>query len=320
MSEYRQPEMYRPYPARCNSRVAEAGAHATDWARRTGMLAALWDERDVDELGAATFAAHAHPEVAEPALFLLSEWHIWGFYLAEHFAEHRRTRDIGGAKLFARRVAAFTAAESLTPGNPVERGLADLWSRTTRAMPRELKERLRRNIQGYVDAHVEELFNLCQNRVPDPSSYLATRTRTLGVPWVHDLIRHLVDHELPRQVFETWPMRALLAAFFEATALQRDAWSYQEDGGRGAKINNGVHVYARFLGCSSQRAGEILNNLGTERLRRFENLAITEVPALAVELGLGLADGERLLRHIDHLRQFTAGTHQWIQRPALLTS
>ncbi|MCP3802737.1 hypothetical protein NLX83_26030 [Allokutzneria sp. A3M-2-11 16] len=320
MSAYRQPEMYRPYPARSNPRAAEAGAHARDWARRTGMLAGLWDERDIDELGAATFAAHTHPEAAEAALFLLSEWHIWGFYLAGHFGEYRRTRDIGGAKLFARRLVAFTTTEALTPGNPAERGLVDLWPRTTRTMPAEQRERLRRNIQCYVDAHVEELFNLCQNRVPDPSSYLATRTRTLGVPWAHDLIRHLIDDELPRQVFSTWPMRALLAAFFEATAPQRDAWSYQEDGSRGMTTNNGVHVYARFLGCSSQRAGEILNNLGTERLRRFENLAITEVPALAVELGLGLTDGERLLRHIDHLRQFTAGTHQWIQRPALLNS
>ncbi|WP_143261806.1 hypothetical protein [Allokutzneria sp. NRRL B-24872] len=314
MSAYRRPEMYRPYPLRSNPRTSEAAAHATDWARRTGMLKALWTEHDIEELGAATFAAHTHPEAAEPALFLLSEWHIWGFALVEHFGEFRRTRDVGAAKLLARRLAACTTTESLTPGNAVERGLADLWPRTTRTMPDELRERLRRHLQECADAHVEELSNLCQNRVPDPSSYLATRTRTVGAHWAHDLIRHLIDDELPQQVFATWPMRALLDAFSETLGLQWDAWSYEEDASRAEKTNNGVNVYARFLGCSSQRAGEILNNLGTERLRRFENLAITEVPALAVELGLGLADGERLLRHIDRLRQFTAGAQQWVQR------
>ncbi|MFB9908381.1 terpene synthase family protein [Allokutzneria oryzae] len=318
MSDYQPPEMYRPYPTRSHPLADAAGRHAKDWARRMGMLGTFWEERDIDELGAATFAARTHPDASESALHLLSEWHIWGFHLVAHIGdEYRRTRDIAGAKHFARRLPTFMPLDSAVVASPVnaaERGLADLWVRTAPSMPGALREQLRRNVKSYGDSHVEELSNLCQDRVPDPSGYLATRTQTFGVAWAHDLIRHTIDDRVPQEVFDTWPMRALLAAFFEATGPQSDARTYREDVRGDTKVNNGVHVYTRFLGCPPQRAGEVLNSLGTERLRRFENLAITEVPALAVELGMGLADGERLLRHIDHLRQFTAGTHDWLCR------
>jgi len=64
--------------------------------------------------------------------------------------------------------------------NPVERGLADLWSRTVASMPESSRRTLRRSVLEMTGSWLWELANQIKNQIPDPVDYVEMRRKTFG--------------------------------------------------------------------------------------------------------------------------------------------
>jgi len=67
---------------------------------------------------------------------------------------------------------------------PVERGLADLWSRTVFTKSLDWRLRFSESLQNLIKESLWELSNISQDRVPNPIEYIETRRKVGGAPWV----------------------------------------------------------------------------------------------------------------------------------------
>ncbi|MGO4751887.1 germacradienol/geosmin synthase, partial [Streptomyces sp. 2MCAF27] len=136
------PDFYEPYPARLNPHLAAARDHSKRWAREMVMIegSGVWDEADFDSHDYALLCAYTHPDAPAEVLATVTDWYVWVFFFDDHFLESfKRSRDMAGAKAYLDRLRAFMPVRTdgegpKQPANAVERGLADLWARTTPAM------------------------------------------------------------------------------------------------------------------------------------------------------------------------------------------
>ncbi|MFD9874800.1 terpene synthase family protein, partial [[Kitasatospora] papulosa] len=135
------PEFYVPYPARLNPHLDAARSHTREWARGMGMLegSGIWEEKDLESHDYALLCAYTHPDCSSEALSLVTDWYVWVFFFDDHFLElFKRTPDREGGRKYLDRLPAFMPMErgaaTPEPANPVEAGLADLWTRTVPAM------------------------------------------------------------------------------------------------------------------------------------------------------------------------------------------
>ena len=137
------PEIYLPYWARCNPHLPAARAHARAWATEMGLLGTGlpgWDEAGFDAADYAGQSGWAFPDAPGAKLDVAAQWSVWGWYAGTYFEENfTRPRDLVGAKAFVDRLADFMPIADPravpVPSIPLERSLADLWSRTAVEMP-----------------------------------------------------------------------------------------------------------------------------------------------------------------------------------------
>jgi len=195
-----------------------------------------------------------------------------------------------GAKHYLHRLRAFMPihpTETLPPPtNPVERGLADLWSRTAFTKSVDWRLRFSQSTKNLLEESLWELANINQNRVSNPIEYIEMRRKVGGAPWSADLVEHAVFVEVPATIAATRPMRVLKDTFADGVHLRNDLFSYQrevEDEGENA---NCVLVLERSLKVSTQEAANLTNELLSSRLYQFDNTAITELSPLFEEHGL----------------------------------
>lgn len=321
----RRPEFSMPFSARLNPHVDAVRQHGRQWARRMGMLGGadrrelpVWDEPGFEAADFGLFAALTHPEASARDLELVNDWHLWGFFTDDYFVTaYKRPRDLVGAKAFLARLPAFMpieGAETPTPVNPVERGLADVWQRTAPGLSVEARRALAGSVQDFIGSWWWELANLTQNRVPDPVDYVEMRRRTGGTAFSIGLAQHALGEEIPAEIFETHPMRSLLNSFADVGPLRNDIFSYQKEIEREDDVGNGVVVVQRFLEIDPQRAADILNDLTDARLSQFQHVATHELPALFDELELSAAVRDTLRRYVDALGRWMAGDLEWSKR------
>ena len=74
-------------------------------------------------------------------------------------------------------------------------------------------------------------------------------------------------------------------------------------------------VLERFLGCDTQQAADLVNDLLTSRLQQFENTAFTELPA-ALRRSTASTRRARLgvLAYVKGLQDWQSGGHEWHMR------
>lgn len=327
MQPYELPDFYMPYPARLNPGLETARAHSKAWAREVGILGpegderspGIWDERTFDSADYALLTASTHPDAPGPELDLLTEWYVWVFFFDDHFLEvYKRSRDLAGAREHLDGLAAFMPldddAEIPEPANPVERGLADLWPRTTPGMSAAWRSRFSESTRNLLQESQWELSNISQSRIPNPIEYIEMRRKVGGAPWSADLVEHAVGAEVPAMIAATRPMRVLKDTFADGVHLRNDIFSYQREREQEGEVNNAVLVAERFLGCDPQRAADVVNDLLTSRLQQFENTALTEVPPLLEECGLTPVDRVSVGLYVKGLQDWQAGGHEWHMR------
>jgi len=339
MRPFKLPEFYMPYPARLNPNLEAARAHTKAWAREMGMLdsqpqapwaretgkldsqsqehsSGVWDERQFDSMGFALLTSYTHPDAPGPELDLVTDWYVWVFFFDDHFLEkYKRRRDMVGAKEYLDRLPAFMpvspAGATPEPTNPVERGLADLWSRTAPTASADWRLRFFESTRNLLKESLWELANISQDRVPNPIEYIEVRRKVGGAPWSANLVEHAVSAEIPPEIASTRPMRVLEDTFADGVHLRNDIFSYQRETEQEGEINNCVLVVERFLNASPQQAANVVNDLLTSRLHQFENTAGVELPLLFEEYGLDPITRVNVLRYVKGLQDWQSGGHEW---------
>ncbi len=318
------PNFYMPYPARLNPHVRSARAHSKEWAYRMEMVDApqdgtvIWDERAFDSHDYALLCAYTHPDAPGPELDLVTDWYVWVFYFDDHFLElYKRTSDLVGAREYLDRLPAFMPVEGVvtaTPTSPVERGLSDLWTRTTPTMSPAWRRRFAESTTNLLGESLWELANISENRVPNPVEYIEMRRKVGGAPWSANLVEHAVGAEVPAEIAASRPMRVLRDTFADGVHLRNDIFSYQRETEEEGEVNNGVLVFERFLGTDTQQAADAVNDLLTSRLQQFEHTAITEVPPLFEEHGLDPKARADVVAYVKGLQDWQSGGHEWHMR------
>ncbi|TXS34452.1 germacradienol/geosmin synthase [Streptomyces sp. ms191] len=312
------PDFYVPYPARLNPHVEAARSHTREWARTMGMLegSGVWEEHDLESHDYALLCSYTHPDCGAEALSLVTDWYTWVFFFDDHFLEvFKRTQDRSGGKAYLDRLPLFMPSDPVTavpePTNPVEAGLADLWRRTVPAMSPAWRERFAEATEALLYESLWELDNINEGRVANPVEYIEMRRKVGGAPWSAGLVEYAAGAEVPEQVAGSRPLLVLRDAFSDAVHLRNDLFSYQREVEDEGENSNGVLVLERFLGCTTQEAAEAVNDLLTSRLQQFENTALTEVPGLCLEKGLGPAECAAVAAYAKGLQDWQSGGHEW---------
>ncbi|MFJ4807279.1 germacradienol/geosmin synthase Cyc2 [Streptomyces longwoodensis] len=311
------PRFYMPYPARLNPHVDAARAHSTRWARDMGMLegSGVWEQADLDAHDYGLLCAYTHPDCDADALSLITDWYVWVFFFDDHFLDmYKRTQDRAAGKAHLDRLPLFMPADPGAavpePRNPVEAGLADLWARTVPAMSAGWRRRFAVATEHLLNESMWELSNINEGRVANPVEYIEMRRKVGGAPWSAGLVEYATA-EVPAAVAGTRPLRVLMETFSDAVHLRNDLFSYQREVEEEGENSNGVLVLETFFGCTTQEAADTVNDILTSRLHQFEHTALTEVPALALEEGLGPDEVAAVAAYTKGLQDWQSGGHEW---------
>jgi germacradienol/geosmin synthase len=321
MQPFELPEFYMPYPARLNQHLEQARVHSKAWAYEMDMIdvpqggTKIWDEHDFDSHDYALLCAYTHPDCSGDDLDLVTDWYVWVFYFDDHFLElYKRTRDLPAARAYLDRLAAFmpvTGAITEAPTNPVERGLADLWTRTVPDHSEDFRRRFVESTKNLLDESLWELANINAGRVSNPVEYIEMRRKVGGAPWSANIIEHAVGAEVPAEIAASRPMTVLRDTFADAVHLRNDLFSYEREVLDEGELSNGVLVFEKFLGIPTQEAADAVNNLLTSRLHQFEHTALTEVPPLFAEHGIDPASQVGVAAYVKGLQDWQSGGHEW---------
>ncbi|WP_432850289.1 family 2 encapsulin nanocompartment cargo protein terpene cyclase [Amycolatopsis sp. CA-161197] len=321
MQPFALPEFYMPYPARLNPHLDGAREHSKAWAYTMDMIdvpqhgTVIWDEHDFDSHDYALLCAYTHPDAGATELDLITDWYVWVFYFDDHFLElFKRTGDIDSARAYLDRIALFmpvTGAITATAENPVERGLEDLWNRTVPHRSEGWRRRFVESTRNLLDESLWELANINEGRVSNPIEYIEMRRKVGGAPWSANLIEHSVHAEVPDAIAASRPMEVLRDCFADAVHLRNDLFSYQREVEDEGELSNGVLVFEKFLGCTTQEAADAVNDLLTSRLHQFEHTALTEVPALFDEHAVDPSGRAETFAYVKGLQDWQSGGHEW---------
>jgi germacradienol/geosmin synthase len=321
MQPFELPEFYMPYPARLNPNLERAREHSKAWAYEMDMIdvpqhgTKIWDEQDFDSHDYALLCAYTHPDASGPDLDLVTDWYVWVFYFDDHFLElYKRTRDLPAARAYLDRIALFMPVAGEipeTPENPVERGLADLWTRTVPTHTDDFRQRFAESTRNLLDESLWELANINEDRVANPIEYVEMRRKVGGAPWSANLIEHAVGAEVPAEIAASRPMTVLRDTFADAVHLRNDIFSYEREVLDEGELSNGILVFEKFLGIETQAAADAVNDLLTSRLHQFEHTALTEVPPLFAEHGIDPASQVGVAAYVKGLQDWQSGGHEW---------
>ena len=315
------PDFYVPYPARLNPHLDAARSHTREWARGMGMLegSGIWEEKDLESHDYALLCAYTHPDCTAEALSLVTDWYVWVFFFDDHFLElFKRTPDREGGKRYLDRLPAFMPMErgatTPEPSNPVEAGLAELWSRTVPGMSDAWRARFAEATENLLNESLWELANINEGRIANPVEYIEMRRKVGGAPWSAGLVEYAANAEVPVAVADSRPLRVLRDAFSDGVHLRNDLFSYQREVEDEGENSNGVLVLEKFLGCSTQEAADAVNDLLTSRLQQFENTALTELGPLCAQTGLTPDETVAVLAYVKGLQDWQSGGHEWHMR------
>ncbi|WP_329056550.1 germacradienol/geosmin synthase [Amycolatopsis sp. NBC_01488] len=310
-----------PYPARVNPHLERARAHSKAWAYGMDMVdvpqrgTVIWNEHDLDSHDYALLCAYTHPDAGADELDLITDWYVWVFYFDDHFLErYKRTGDIDSARTHLDRIELFMPAEgeiTATPENPVERGLADLWHRTIPHRSAAWRRRFVESTKALLEESLWELANINEGRLANPIEYVEMRRKVGGAPWSANLVEHSVHAEVPDEIAASRPMEVLRDCFADSVHLRNDLFSYQREVQDEGELSNGVLVFEKFLGLTTQEAADAVNDLITSRLHQFEHTALTEVPALFDEHGVDPAARAATFAYVKGLQDWQSGGHEW---------
>ncbi|GAB3439230.1 terpene synthase family protein [Streptomonospora sediminis] len=313
-----------PFPIRRSPHLDAARSYAVGWARSMGMLgsvpglgaAAVWTEQEFIDLDLAYCASMIHADSGPDQLYLSSDWLAWGTYGDDAYPKwFGSTRGLAAAKLQDDRLPLFmpldTGQAVPEPANPLERGLADLWQRTTAPMTADSRRRFRTAVETMTASWLWELHNQVQNRVPDPVDYLEMRRRTFGSDFTIALARLAHNDEIPEGIYLTRTLRELETAAQDYACLLNDLYSYQKEIEFEGEVHNMVLVAENFLDTDRETARDIVVDLARARMEQFQHILATGLDDLLDEWDLDDRARAVITGHANGLKDWMSGILEW---------
>ncbi|KUN88676.1 germacradienol/geosmin synthase Cyc2 [Streptomyces griseoruber] len=311
------PDFHMPYQVELSPHLAAARPRLTAWMHGTGMLAeGVWDEDKLDAYDLPLCSAGLDPDATPEALDLSAQWLAWGTYGDDYYPlVFGRRHDLAAARLTTARLSACMPVEDepapLVPVNGMERGLIDLWARTTAGLTPDERRPLRAAVDQMTESWVWELSNQLQNRVPDPVDYLEMRRATFGSDLTLSMCRMGRGPAIPPEIYRTGPVRALENAAIDYGCLTNDVFSYQKEIEYEGEMHNAILVVQNFFGCDYPTALGIVHDLMTQRMRQFEHIVAHELPVLYDDFQLSAEARAALGGYVADLQNWMAGVLHW---------
>ncbi|MCK1794785.1 germacradienol/geosmin synthase [Streptomyces sp. XM4193] len=320
----RLPEFEMPFKVGLSPHLEASRRATVDWGEAMGMLepqpgVPLSDIWSRDALAGYDFplcAAGIHPDATSEALDLSSQWLTWGTYGDDYYpVVFGATRDLVGAKLCTDRLPSFMpldpAEPTPVPANALERGLLDLWLRTSGPMTPSARATFRATITDMTGSWLWELANQAQNRIPDPVDYLEMRRMTFGSELTMSLCRIGHGQIVPEEVYRSGPMRSLENAASDYAMLINDVFSYQKEIEYEGEVHNGILVVQNFFDCDYPTALRVIDDLMKSRMRQFQHVAANELPVLYDDFELDEKTRAVLRGYVAELENWLSGILHW---------
>ncbi|MFB7245859.1 Geosmin synthase [Streptomyces populi] len=311
----RLPEFHMPFEVTLSPHLAGAREGLGAWTRAMGMLQeGVWDEDKLVAHDLPLRAAGTQPDATPEALDLGSQWLAWVTYGDDCYPLHFGGRDLAAARLATARLSAcmpVDGEEVPVPVNGMERGLIDLWRRTTAEMAPDARSVLRASVDTMTESWLWELSNRMRNRVPDPVDYLEMRRATSGSELALSLYRLGHGRAVPPEVRRSGPVRSLENAAMDYAMLLNDVFSYQKEIEYEGEIHNGVLVVQNFFGCGYPVALGVVHDLMTRRMEQFQHVVAHELPALYEDFDLSEEARGIMRGYVAELENWLAGTLKW---------
>ncbi|MFD8236356.1 germacradienol/geosmin synthase Cyc2 [Streptomyces sp. NPDC059696] len=312
----RIPEIRMPFPLRLSPHLDHARSSLRAWADRIGILAeGVWDEDKLRAYDLALCSAGLDPDGTSEALDLSAQWLAWGTYGDDYYPlVFGRRRDLAAARLTTARLSAcmpVDGEEPLVPADAMERGLADLWARTTARMTPEARRTFRNAVDVMTESWLWELSNQVHNRVPDPVDYLEMRRATFGSDLTLSLCRMGHAPAVPPEVYRSGPVRSLENAAMDFACLVNDVFSYQKEIEFEGEIHNAILVVQSFFGCDYPTGLGIVHDLMSQRMRQFEHVVAHELPVLYEDFRLDAQARAAMEGYVADLRNWLSGILNW---------
>lgn len=312
----RLPDFHMPFAVEVSPHLAATRGRLTEWMHRMGMLQeGVWDEDKLAAYDLALCSAGLDPDGTPEALDLSAHWLAWGTYGDDYYPllfGHRR--DLAAARLTTRRLSDCMPLEgepALVPVNGIERGLIDLWTRTTAEMTRDERRAMKASVDVMTESWVWELSNQLQNRIPDPVDYLEMRRATFGSDLTLSLCRMGHGPAVPPEVYRSGPVRSLENAAVDYACLLNDVFSYQKEIEYEGEIHNAILVVQNFFGIDYPTALDVVHDLMTQRMQQFEHVAAHELPIVYEDFGLSEEGREVMRNYVTDLQNWLAGILNW---------
>ncbi|MFJ8792702.1 germacradienol/geosmin synthase Cyc2 [Streptomyces sp. NPDC102462] len=310
------PDFHMPFQVELSPHLDAARGRLTAWTHRMGMLAeGVWDEDRFAASDLALCAAGLDPDATPEALDLGSAWLAWGTYGDDYYPllfGHRR--DLAAARVTTARLSAcmpLDGAQAPAPVNGLERGLIDLWARTTAGMTAEQRRAVKASVDVMTESWLWELANQAQNRIPDPVDYLEMRRATFGADLTLSLCRMGQGPAIPPEVYRSGPVRSMENAAVDYACLLNDVFSYQKEIEYEGEIHNAVLVVQNFFGVDYPAALGVVHDLMTQRMAQFQHVIANELPVVRADFGLSDEAGRALDGYVADLRNWLAGILNW---------
>ncbi|MDT0468340.1 germacradienol/geosmin synthase Cyc2 [Streptomyces gibsoniae] len=312
----RLPDFHMPYELALSPHLDGARDRLTSWAHRAGILQeGVWDEDKLLAYDLPLCAAGLDPDATPEALDLSSEWLAWGTYGDDYYPlVFGLRRDLAAARECTARLSScmpLDGEELPVPANGLERGLIDLWARTTAGMTPDQRSTLRAAVDTMTESWLWELSNQLQNRIPDPVDYLEMRRATFGADLTKNLCRMGHGPEVPPEVYRSGTVRALENAAIDYAMLINDVFSYQKEIQYEGEIHNAVLVVQNFFGCDYPTAVRIVGDLMTQRMRQFQHVAEREIPVLYDDFDLSKEARAVMDGYVVDLQNYMSGILNW---------
>ncbi|WP_340375109.1 germacradienol/geosmin synthase Cyc2 [Streptomyces sp. SS7] len=311
------PDFLMPYQVELSPHLAAARPRLKEWMHGTGMLAeGVWDEDKLDAYDLPLCSAGLDPDATPEALDLSAGWLAWGTYGDDYYPlVFGRRHDLAAARLTTARLSACMPVEDepvpVVPVNGMERGLIDLWARTTAGLTPDERRPLRAAVDKMTESWLWELSNQLQNRVPDPVDYLEMRRATFGSDLTLSMCRRGRGPAVPPEIYRTGPVQALENAAIDYGCLTNDVFSYQKEIEYEGEMHNAILVVQNFFGCDYPAALGVVHDLMTQRMRQFQHIAAHELPVLYDDFELSAEARAALEGYVADLRNWMAGVLHW---------
>ncbi|MFD7276388.1 germacradienol/geosmin synthase Cyc2 [Streptomyces sp. NPDC059862] len=310
------PDFHMPFQVELSPHLDDARHRLTGWVQRMGILQeGVWDLDKLRAYDLALCSAGLDPDATPEALDLSAQWLAWGTYGDDYYPlVYGHRRDLAAARLTTARLSAcmpVDGEEAPVPANAMERGLIDLWARTTARMTSEQRCTLKSAVDVMTQSWVWELSNQLQNRIPDPVDYLEMRRETFGADLTMSLCRMGHGPAVPLEVYRSGSVRSLENAAVDYACLLNDVFSYQKEIEYEGEIHNAILVVQNFFGCDYPAALGVVHDLMTQRMQQFQHVAAQELPVVYDDFDLSDEARAIMQGYVVDLQNWMAGILNW---------